>query len=32
MMIIMPVAIASAKWGDVDSLETVLGFKETRTS
>jgi putative oxidoreductase len=28
MMIIMLVAIASAKWGDVDSLETLLGFEE----
>jgi putative oxidoreductase len=28
MMIIMIVAIASAKWGDVDSLETLLGFEE----
>jgi len=25
----MIVAIASAKWGDVDSLETLLGFDET---
>ena len=28
MMIVMLVAIASAKWGDVDSLETLLGFEE----
>ncbi|MBL6617511.1 MAG: DoxX family protein [Reyranella sp.] len=28
MMIIMVVAIASAKWGDVDSLQTLLGFEE----
>ena len=28
MMIVMVVAIASAKWGDVDSLETLLGFEE----
>ena len=28
MMIIMVVAIASAKWADVDSLETLLGFDE----
>ena len=28
MMIIMLVAVASAKWGDVDSLETLLGFEE----
>jgi putative oxidoreductase len=28
MMIIMIVAIASAKWADVDSLETLLGFDE----
>lgn len=28
MMVIMIVAIASAKWGDVDSLETLLGFEE----
>jgi putative oxidoreductase len=27
--ITMIVAIASAKWGDVDSLETLLGFDET---
>ena len=25
----MIVAIISAKWGDVDSLETLLGFDET---
>jgi putative oxidoreductase len=25
----MIVAIATAKWGDVDSLETLLGFDET---
>jgi len=28
MMLIMLVAIASAKWGDVDSLQTLLGFEE----
>ena len=28
MMIVMVVAIASAKWADVDSLETFLGFEE----
>lgn len=28
MMIIMLVAIAAAKWGDVDSLQTLLGFEE----
>ena len=28
MMIIMLVAIGSAKWGDVDSLQTLLGFEE----
>jgi putative oxidoreductase len=28
MMIVMVVAVASAKWGDVDSLETLLGFEE----
>ena len=28
MMIIMIVAIASAKWADVDSFETLLGFDE----
>jgi len=28
MMIIMLVAIVSAKWADVDSLETLLGFEE----
>jgi putative oxidoreductase len=28
MMIIMLVAIASAKWGDVDSLQTLLGIEE----
>ncbi|CAN5654769.1 DoxX family protein [soil metagenome] len=28
MMIIMIVAIVSAKWGDVDSLQTLLGFEE----
>lgn len=28
MMIVMLVAIASAKWTDVDSLETLLGFEE----
>jgi putative oxidoreductase len=28
MMVIMVVAIASAKWAEVDSLETLLGFEE----
>jgi len=28
MMVIMVVAIVSAKWADVDSLETLLGFEE----
>ena len=28
MMVIMVVAILSAKWSDVDSLETLLGFEE----
>jgi putative oxidoreductase len=28
MMVIMVVAILSAKWADVDSLETLLGFEE----
>ncbi|MBS0548022.1 MAG: DoxX family protein [Proteobacteria bacterium] len=28
MMIVMAVAIVSAKWADVDSLETFLGFEE----
>lgn len=28
MMVIMVVAVASAKWADVDSLETLLGFEE----
>jgi putative oxidoreductase len=28
MMIVMVVAIVSAKWADVDSLETLLGFDE----
>lgn len=28
MMVVMIVAIAAAKWGDVDSLETLLGFEE----
>jgi putative oxidoreductase len=28
MMIIMIVAIASVKWDDVDSLQTLLGFEE----
>src|SRR4029079_15530499 len=27
MMIVMVVAVASAKWADVDSLETLLGFE-----
>ena len=28
MMIVMLVAVVSAKWSDVDSLETLLGFEE----
>jgi putative oxidoreductase len=28
LMVVMIVAIASAKWADVDSLETLLGFEE----
>ncbi len=28
MMVVMVVAIVSAKWADVDSLETLLGFEE----
>jgi putative oxidoreductase len=28
MMVVMIVAIVSAKWSDVDSLETLLGFEE----
>jgi putative oxidoreductase len=28
MMVIMVVAVVSAKWADVDSLETLLGFEE----
>jgi len=28
LMVVMIVAIASAKWSDVDSLETLLGFEE----
>ncbi len=28
LVIVMIVAIISAKWGDVDSLETLLGFEE----
>lgn len=28
LAVVMLVAIASAKWGDVDSLETLLGFEE----
>jgi len=28
LMIVMVVAIATAKWSDVDSLETLLGFEE----
>ena len=28
LMVVMIVAIASAKWADVDSLETFLGFEE----
>ena len=29
LAVVMLVAIRSAKWGDVDSLETLLGFEET---
>jgi putative oxidoreductase len=29
LAVVMVVAIKSAKWGDVDSLETLLGFDET---
>src|SRR3990172_322085 len=29
LVIVMIVAIISAKWGDVDSLATLLGFEET---
>jgi putative oxidoreductase len=29
LVVIMIVAIVSAKWADVDSLETLLGFEET---
>lgn len=29
LAVVMVVAIASAKWADVDSLETLLGFEET---
>jgi len=29
LAVVMLVAIKSAKWGDVDSLETLLGFEET---
>ena len=28
LMVVMVVAIATAKWSDVDSLETLLGFEE----
>jgi putative oxidoreductase len=28
LAVVMVVAIKSAKWGDVDSLETLLGFEE----
>jgi putative oxidoreductase len=28
LAVVMLVAIKSAKWGDVDSLETLLGFEE----
>ena len=28
LAVVMVVAIRSAKWGDVDSLETLLGFEE----
>ncbi len=28
LIVVMIVAIVSAKWGDVDSLETLLGFEE----
>ena len=28
LMVVMVVAIATAKWGEVDSLETLLGFEE----
>ncbi len=28
LVVVMIVAIVSAKWGDVDSLETLLGFEE----
>ena len=28
LAVVMIVAIKSAKWGDVDSLETLLGFEE----
>jgi putative oxidoreductase len=29
LAVVMIVAIRSAKWGDIDSLETLLGFEET---
>jgi putative oxidoreductase len=28
LAVVMVVAIRSAKWGDVDSLETLIGFEE----
>jgi len=28
LAVVMVVAVRSAKWGDVDSLETLLGFEE----
>jgi putative oxidoreductase len=28
LMVVMVVAIISAKWGDIDSVETLLGFEE----
>jgi putative oxidoreductase len=28
LAVVMVVAVKSAKWGDVDSLETLLGFEE----
>lgn len=29
LAVVMAVAIVSAKWGDIDSLETLLGFEES---
>ena len=29
LAVVMVVAVKSAKWGDVDSLETLLGFEES---